>query len=267
MIKMTALVLSGFVFAAGCAGEPRHYRMRDNTGASRIVEVPRGTITGAASKEQADTIAEVTIDSHNMTLDELDKLKDTGAKSLENQEALKKSTQRLEATGHRIEDNTIKLLDLNEKNAESARITIRMIEKLSKRHGTGEITIFFPTGSSKIKMNSPEYRRLVNFSDFLSRASKGRKVLLVAIGSASATGSQDKNSRLAMARSGAASEVIKKYLVNVPHQFYKIYGTGDMYSPKDLSKSENMKYQHARIIAFYETDQMPGLPQEQAGDK
>ena len=89
MIKRIAFVFLALIFVAGCAGEPRHYRMRDNTGASRIVELPRGTITGAASKEQADTLAEVSIESHNMTLDELDKLKDTGSKSLENQETLK----------------------------------------------------------------------------------------------------------------------------------------------------------------------------------
>lgn len=267
MIKRIAFVFLALIFVAGCAGEPRHYRMRDNTGASRIVEFPRGTITGAASKEQADTLAEVSIESHNMTLDELDKLKDTGSKSLENQETLKKSTQRIEATGQRIEDNTVKLLDLSEKNAESARMTIKMIEQLSKRHGTGEITIFFPTGSSKIKNNSTEYRRLVNFTDFLSRASKGRKVLLVAIGSASATGSAEKNRKLAMDRANASSSLIRKYLVNVPHQFFKMYGTGDIYSPRDLSKDENMKYQHARIIAFYEHDQIPGLPLEHAGEK
>ena len=127
-------------------------------------------------------------------------------------------------------------------------MTIKMIEQLSKRHGTGEITIFFPTGSSKIKGNSTEYRRLVNFTDFLSRASKGRKVLLVAIGSASATGSAEKNRKLARPRERfvfANPEISQR-----PHQFFKMYGTGDIYSPRDLSKDENMKYQHARIIAF-----------------
>ena len=125
-------------------------------------------------------------------------------------------------------------------------MTIKMIEQLSKRHGTGEITIFFPTGSSKIKENSTEYRRLVNFTDFLSRASKGRKVLLVAIGSASATGSAEKNASL-RDRANASSSLIRN-IRQRPHQFFKMYGTGDIYSPRDLSKDENMKYQHARII-------------------
>lgn len=267
MIKRIAFVFLALVFVAGCAGEPRHYRMRDNTGASRIVEFPRGTITGAASKEQADTLAEVSIESHNMTLDELDKLKDTGAKSLENQETLKKSTQRLEASSQRIEDNTLKLLEASQKLDNTAKMTISMIEQLSRRHGTGEITIFFPTGSSRIKKNSTEYSRLVRFIDFLSRESKGRKVLFVSIGSASATGDSAKNRKLATDRANAVSGLIRQYLVNVPYQFYKMYGTGDMYSPKNTGREDNMRYQNARIIAFYETDQLPYTPKELAEDK
>ena len=31
MIKRIAFVFLALIFVAGCAGEPRHYRMRDNT--------------------------------------------------------------------------------------------------------------------------------------------------------------------------------------------------------------------------------------------
>ena len=56
--------------------------------------------------------------------------------------------------------------------------------------------------------------------------------------------------------------MIGKYLVNIPHGVYRVYGTGDIYSPKDVPMKEHQKYQHVRIIAYYETDQLPKLPDE-----
>jgi hypothetical protein len=38
-----------------------------------------------------------------------------------------------------------------------------------------------------------QYQRLINFVDYLSRMSRGRKVLLLMIGSASATGNMSVN--------------------------------------------------------------------------
>jgi hypothetical protein len=143
-----------------------------------------------------------------------------------------------------------------------AQKSLNILEQLSKRQGTGEITIFFPVGVSEIKMGSLEYQRLVHFTDFLSRESGGRKVLFISKGSASAFGSKKINRILAKKRSETPIEIIDQYLVNIPHQFFKVYGTGDVYSPKKVTMKEHQRYQHARIIAFYETDAIPALPEE-----
>jgi len=45
----------------------------------------------------------------------------------------------------------------------------------------------------------------------------------------------------------------------VPHQFFKVYGLGDMYSPKNVSLREDEAYQNVRIIAVYDTNQIPAL--------
>jgi hypothetical protein len=96
--------------------------------------------------------------------------------------------------------------------------------------------------------------------DYLSRDSRGRKVIFVMIGSASATGSLAINEKLSRERAEAPQPTIDQYLVNVPHQFFKVYGIGDVYSPKNVTLQEDQRYQNVRIIAVYETDQIPRLP-------
>jgi hypothetical protein len=70
--------------------------------------------------------------------------------------------------------------------------------------------------------------------------SKGRKILFISIGSASALGNKKINEKLAKGRAGV----------------------GDFYSPKNVSMKEYERYQHTRLIAVYETEQMPNLPAE-----
>ncbi|MCX8029997.1 MAG: hypothetical protein N3A59_00265 [Thermodesulfovibrionales bacterium] len=228
-------------FLVGCAGETKQLYMMDSTGAKREIVFPNGTILGGASKEQATALAQIFVDSHNMAMQEFDELKKMSKKSLANQEAIMASQQ---------------------KNLETAQKALQMIEQLSKNQGTGEITIFFPVGSSELKKGSHEFERLVNFTDYLARESKGRKVLLISIGSASAFGDKKVNEKLSKRRSEVVIDVIDKYLVNIPHQFFKVYGTGDIYSPKNVTMKEHQRYQHTRVIAFYETDQIPPLPEE-----
>jgi hypothetical protein len=79
------------------------------------------------------------------------------------------------------------------------------------------------------------------------------------IGSASATGSMSVNQKLSQERSQAPEPIIDQYLVNVPHQFFKVYGLGDMYAPKNVSLREDEAYQNVRIIAVYDTNQIPAL--------
>jgi hypothetical protein len=134
-----------------------------------------------------------------------------------------------------------------------------MLEHLSQQQGTGEITLFFSTGSAALPQGSLQYQRLINFVDYLSRNSRGRKILLVMIGSASATGSMTINQRLSQERPEAPEAIIDQYLVNDPHQFFKVYGIGHMYSPKHVSLQEDQRYQNVRIIAVYDTNQIPSL--------
>ena len=48
--------------------------------------------------------------------------------------------------------------------------------------------------------------------------------------------------------------------MNNPHKYYKVYGLGDTYSPKNVAMSEEQRYQNVRIVAVYQTDQVPVLP-------
>jgi hypothetical protein len=57
--------------------------------------------------------------------------------------------------------------------------------------------------------------------------------------------------------------IIDQYLVNVPHRYYKVYGLGDIYSPKGATLTVDQRYQNVRIVAVYQTDQVPVLPAAQ----
>jgi hypothetical protein len=253
MRKVLAGIIAGSVLI-GCAGEYKELRIRDTNGAMKSVVFPKGTLMGSASKEQASQLAQIFVDSHNNAMKETDEIK-------KSTQTIEGSPQRIEASSQRIEASNQKILDSSQQNLETAQKTLRTIEQLSKRQGTGEITLFYPVGVYQIKAGSLEYERLVNFIDSLSHGSKGRKILFISIGSASAFGSNNLNEKLAKKRSETPKDVIDKYLVNIPHEFFKVYGIGDINSPRNVSMKEHQKYQSTRIIAFYETDQIPSLPE------
>ena len=71
-----------------------------------------------------------------------------------------------------------------------------------------------------------------------------------------------RNEQLSKARADAPVPIINQYLVNVPHEFHKVTGLGDAYSPKDVSFQVDHRYQNVRIIAVYQTDQVPLLPED-----
>jgi hypothetical protein len=251
-----------FILLVGCGGEVKQLQMRDtnqsvtepNQGMKKV-EFPKGTLTGAASTKQAGTLAELFVNSHNMAMAQFSKLQDSQDSMKTAQEALKTSTQRLEETNRLI-------LEAAQKHQETAQKTLQKIEEVSREQGSGQITLFYPVGVKTLKENSLEYERLIRFIDFLSRESKGRKVLFISIGSSSAFGSPKINLKLAKARADFPKGIIDKYLVNSAHEFYKVYGTGDLYSPKRVSKKEHERYQHTRLIALYEIDKAPSLPEE-----
>ncbi len=257
------VVIISILLLYGCAGKTTELHMRDTSappdsptpGMKQII-FPNGTICGNASKDQASTLARIFVDSHNMAMKELEDIKAATKKSHESEAMLQKT----------LDESTQKILESSQKNLETSKMALQIIEKLAKEQGTGEITVFFPVGVGNLSQGSLEHKRLINFVDFLSRESRGRKVLLVSIGSASAFGDTDLNQRLAKKRSEAPVDIVEKYLINIPHEFFKVYGTGDMYSPKGVTMKEHQRYQHARIIAFFETDQLPSLPQEPAGN-
>jgi len=153
--------------------------------------------------------------------------------------------------------------------------------EVSKKQGAGEITLFFSSGSDSLEFSYTERDRLVQFLDFLSRESHGRKILLLSIGSASVTDtasnkyqvydlhkkkSVPKKSglnkiQLSVARAKAPLGIIEKYLVNIPHQTYDAYGVGERKSADSiLTPTEQERYQHVRIVAAFEKADLPLLP-------
>ncbi len=142
----------------------------------------------------------------------------------------------------------------------TAQQSLAMLENLARGQGSGELTIFFDSGSSRLVRGSLEYERLVRFLDYLSLNAHGRNVLFVSIGSASAFGNKKINHLLAENRARAPISVIEKLLVNIPHEFYKIYAVSDLSSQDDIPIAKQREYQHTRIIAVFEPDQLQQFP-------
>jgi hypothetical protein len=136
-------------------------------------------------------------------------------------------------------------------------------EQLSNEQGTGQITLFFPTGSAELRQGSEQGERRIRFLDYLSRESRGREALFMLIGSASAAWSLQTNERLSRERSQALEPIIDQSPVNVPHKYFKVYGLGDILSPKGAPLTVDQRYQNVRIIAVYQIDQVPVLPAAQ----
>ena len=63
-----------------------------------------------------------------------------------------------------------------------------------------------------------------------------------------------------MERSEAPLPIINQYLVNIPHNFYKVTGIGDMYAPKNAPAQVEHRYPSVRIIAVYNASNLPPVP-------
>lgn len=149
----------------------------------------------------------------------------------------------------------------NQQSLETAQRALKVLEEMANRQGTGEISVFFPNGSARLERDAMEHDRLVRFADFLARESRGRKVILLSIGSASAYGNQKVNMDLARKRSEVPLDIMDKYLVNVPHEFHKVFGNGDLNSPRDVKMKEHQRYQHTRVIAVFDKEQVANINQ------
>ncbi len=139
----------------------------------------------------------------------------------------------------------------NQKALETAQRTLQAFEDMASQQGTGEISIFFQNGSASLEKSALDYERLVHFADFLARESRGRKVILLSIGRASAFGDTKVNAALAKKRAEVPLDILAKYLINTPHEFHKVASTGDLNSPKDVKMKEHQRYQHTRLIAVF----------------
>lgn len=216
------------VLLAGCAGQPTTVVMEGPAPQQvQTTTVPKGTFLGGASAGEATALAQMVATSNNNTMQAFDRV---GGQM-----------NQLQAT------ETQEL-----RNSQEA---LAKLEQLSLRQGAGEITLFFGEGSAKL--DQFQYQRLVNFLDYISREAAGRKVILVSIGSASAVGAAAINRRLSQERAEAPLPVIGQYLVNIPHQMFKVSSVGDMYAPKQAAASVEARYQSVRLIAAYDLAQLP----------
>lgn len=199
-----------------------------------VVLFPNGTIFGGASEQQAAELAKIMMDAHKQTMEKLSQ-KETSLKEIAQHYALHKET---------------------------ANQALVLFEKVAKKQGSGEITLFFKHSSAALGEYSLEYYRLIRFLDFLARESHGRKVLLVCIGSSSGRNDDRNNIELSIARSRAPVDTIEKLLINTPHKIYEAYGIGDSKneSNKPLTFKQEERYQHVRIISAFEEADLPLLP-------
>ncbi|HEY7204415.1 MAG TPA: hypothetical protein VIA61_08975 [Methylomirabilota bacterium] len=220
MIRIGAGLLTVSLLA-GCATQPETLTMQQPGAPAPAMTMPKSTVTGAASGAQADALAQAVVDANN------------------------NSMKQFEAENGRLD----RIQASENKDYQVAQQTLTQLEQLANEQGTGQITLFFKTGSAEL--DAFQTQRLVGFLDYLARESRGRPLVLVSIGSASAIGNAQVNKRLSTERSEAPLPLINQYLVNVPHKFYKVTGVGDMYAPKNASVQVEQRYQSARVIAAY----------------
>ncbi len=223
-----AFAVGGAALVAGCGGQQQSYGMAEPVGAPQTVTMAPGTMTGAASASEAQTLAQMVATSNNNAMAQFDKM------------------------GGQMSQ----LQSTENKELAASQQALAKLEQLSMQQGSGSITLFFAEGSATL--DQFQYQRLVSFLDYLARESRGRKVILVSVGSASAVGSAAVNRRLSEERAQAPLPVIGQYLVNIPHQFYKVSAIGDMYAPKNASLQMDKRYQSVRIVAAYDAAQLAG---------
>ena len=136
-------------------------------------------------------------------------------------------------------------------NLEVSKNSYQALRRIAEDQGTGDITIFCPHNSAQIQENSLQYTRLIRYLDSLERNNRERELVFVIIGSSSATGEANHNQTLSRQRANAPVPIIDQYMVNVPHSYHKVYGTGEAYSPKDAAEDVNKRYRFVRIMALF----------------
>jgi outer membrane protein OmpA-like peptidoglycan-associated protein len=217
------LAAASTAILAACAGQQETYTMAPG----QQVVMPQGTMTGGASVGDANALARMIVDENNNAMAGFD----------------------------RVNGQLTQMQATETQSLKTSQEALAKLEQLSNQQGSGEITLFFREGSARL--DQEQEQRLIRFLDYLQRESRGRTVILVAVGSASAIGSPAVNRRLSVERSEAPLNTINQYLVNTPHRFYKVSAVGDMYAPKNASYTVEQRYQSVRIIAAYDQAQLP----------
>ncbi|MFW5733933.1 MAG: hypothetical protein ACOCWR_02630 [Oceanidesulfovibrio sp.] len=134
-------------------------------------------------------------------------------------------------------------------NRESVEIAMDMFYDLSQAQGAGEVTLFFDTGRSNLK--PAERDKLEQFLSRIAAESYGRTVHLLIIGSASATGPRELNTKLSTRRTEATLPYIQRMLSGAPYATHPINALGEMYSPRNVPYEVHKLYQYAQVIAAY----------------
>jgi outer membrane protein OmpA-like peptidoglycan-associated protein len=209
---------------AACGGQSQNYTISPG----QTVVVPKGTVTGSASVGDANALAQLIVDNNNNAMAGFD----------------------------RVNGDMSQLQASENQELQTSQDALAKLVQLSNQQGSGSVTLFFAEGSAQL--NQEQQQRLIRFLDYLSRDSRGRTVILVSVGSASAVGPASINRQLSIQRSEAPVAMIEQYLVNTPHSFYKVSSVGDMYAPKDASLQVDQRYQNVRIVAAYNTSQLSG---------
>ena len=116
---------------AGCAGQTEQLTMQQPQQGTQpqppqMVTFPNGTIFGGASGRQASELAQIVVDSNNNNMRDYQQLQGTESKNLQ-----------------------------------ASQQALAMIENLSNQQGTGQITLFFPTGSAELSQRSEQGERLI----------------------------------------------------------------------------------------------------------
>jgi outer membrane protein OmpA-like peptidoglycan-associated protein len=209
-------------FLAACAGQSQNYTI--NPG--QTVTMPKGTVTGTASVGDANALAQMIVDNNNNAMAGFD----------------------------RVNGNMSQLQSTENQELQTSQDALDKLVQLSNQQGSGSVTLFFAEGSAQL--NQEQQQRLIQFLDYLSRGNRGRTVILVLVGSASAVGPASINRQLSLQRAQAPVSTIQQYLINTPHTIYKVSSVGDMYAPKDASLQVDQRYQNVRIVAAYNAAQL-----------
>src|SRR5215475_8209361 len=119
-MKTKVIGIIGVVVVAmvGCAPQPPPQQLvvqRADEQKPQTITFPNGTRFGGASGSQVSTLAQLIVDSNNNNMKDYEQLQGTTSKNLQ-----------------------------------TSQQALQMHEHLSQQQGTGEITLFFPTGSASL---------------------------------------------------------------------------------------------------------------------